>query len=211
MHDQLYPVYRCPFGSPVTPIYLGSLGNRSPTIFDWSHEACELMLHFLDGSGSEVGLPMKQILSQDDGIWAEYKSSLDSAVAFVNSLQFVESLEFIESKATLGTSSSDIWRTAIGNFTGWGAGEASATLGPDGKLTYSLEFTYKLWDPYDWNPGGGAFPARLANLHLEGLAQQFLMTGTYRTTLTWKEGGPLPTAARPYVSNPYWFLDGRGP
>lgn len=70
----------------------------------------------------------------------------------------------------------------------------------DGHIQYVIEWEYHFWDPYDWNPNDPNwnpldifdwtyFPSSLAGLHLRGLAQQYMTTGSYSNVLQLRQGG----------------------
>ena len=166
--------------------------------FDSATPPAWLLKHFLDASGTPVSVDLGKLLRDSSAAFAKYKASFDAAVAFVNSLSFTGTVDFTETKARLVTTQGSNWAPAVGEFTGWGGMRVTGTLDASGNVNYIFSCRYNLWDPYDWVPAGRGFKvSTLARMHLEGLGQQFMTTGTYRASLYFKQGIDLPSTSMP--------------
>ncbi|MGB7342902.1 MAG: hypothetical protein WBD20_01705, partial [Pirellulaceae bacterium] len=109
---------------------------------------------------------------------------------------FVGTINLVSRQAHLGSTGSSVWAAAIGEYTGWGGAKVVGSV-VDGKVKFDVEFTYHLWDPYDWDPSkrlyGGQPP--LARLHLAGIAKQYMTSGTYTTNFSYYKGNAPSTSS----------------
>jgi hypothetical protein len=101
----------------------------------------------------------------------------------------------MESKAHLGNTGDSVWAAAIGSYTGWSSAIVTGSI-VDDEIEYSVQFTYDIWDPYDWDINRGGIQGSLANMHLQGLAKQYMMTGKHSMETNWTKGS-APAAPPP--------------
>ena len=116
------------------------------------------------------------------------------AISLIHSLQFVRHLDFTQRRADFGSTGGSLWGISVGEFTAWGSYGVEGSVTTNGDMQYSMGLQYGFWDPYDWDPAKGGIPAIFARFHLEGIAKQFLMTGSMAKSVQWQraDGPPAP-------------------
>ncbi len=86
------------------------------------------------------------------------------------------------------------WFYGMAKYKSWGRGEVTITDAGQGKKTYTLEFEYRIDDPYNWNVGQGVRMMRgflpvpdeaLGQMHRAGVAKEFRLVGSHTETVTW--------------------------
>ena len=176
--------------------------NKGPGPLSWSPESIAMMAHYMDNTGTPININVANMLNSSPSSLKNYQDSMGWALIYASNMKFLGTVNLTETAAHLGdTTDSPDWWIAVGQYTGWGAMTVSTTLGASGKLHYTLSYTYNVWDPYDWDPTkpgiNGVIQKELATLHLDGLAQQYLATGSMTKTVEWNEGDPLPNVPDP--------------
>ncbi|MCO8123568.1 hypothetical protein NHH03_17620, partial [Stieleria sp. TO1_6] len=168
-------------GIPLAAWYLG-----------YSQEAKDAMEHFRGNTGAHRSLDVRQILLDTNS--TRWDSAISYLVGLVHGKHFVGTLELVDKEVHLEGTHGTVWQRAVGEYTGWSTATITGSY-VDGKFGYSVTHTYNMWDPYDWDPNKpeSTNQPAMARLHLAGLAQQYMTSGSITTTVTWNEDDPLPT------------------
>ncbi len=190
------------------------LALQLPT-WEWfqaqSAPAKDAMLHFLDNSGTTVDYALAPIISEAESMKTHWINGLSDLVSTVETKAFIGTINLTDKVAHLGSTANSDWDLAIGEYTGWVNAEVEGHI-VDNELRYTAKYIYNFWDPYDWNPAfGGVDPIYVftqggwnavkswvfengpftnAQLHLYGVAQQYLTTGTHEVVVSWTKGAP---------------------
>lgn len=168
--------------------------------------AKQAMDRFLANSGMPYTWSLEEIIYHEPQVRAQWKQGLSDLISQLETKGFIGTIQLVDKEAHFdGTSGPYV--AAIGQYTGWTSAMVTGSV-VDGKLHYSVSYNYEFWDPYDWNPARGRAPLpsdlssfsnfksylsdnlpwALANLHLEGLAMQYMAIGTQTSQFSWNRG-----------------------
>lgn len=155
------------------------------------------MNHFLGNSGADYTIPLSQMVNDVPSAKRLYERELALAQAFTQTLGPGEH-NITSGSASNGynrKAESADWYFAVGGYSAWGKGKVTVSeCGncPPGQRQYTMDFEYKFEDKYNWDGGkavtiGGVLisDSILAHMHLHGVAQEFIMKGSFTTSVTW--------------------------
>ncbi|MGB7343215.1 MAG: hypothetical protein WBD20_03325 [Pirellulaceae bacterium] len=156
-----------------------------------SQEARDAMDHFLGNTGADRALDVRQILLDSPSARQHWDDTIVELVNLIHGKRFVGTIQLVDKAAHLG-GTNGVWVAAVGQYTGWSTATITGSH-VNGVFSYDLEFTYNMWDPYDWDPTKLGTPQpSLAKLHLAGMAQQYMTEGSHSVTLSWSEHDTPP-------------------
>lgn len=167
--------------------------------FSFGPDATAHLTHFLNNTGSTISADVARLVNESEDAHDAYEASFNAAVAYVNALCFGGQIDIHQNVASFTTITDDTnWQEALGRFTNWGSAHAQAFTDSANNRIISMQFTFHLYDPYDWDPSVDIFQDKLAGLHRAGLAKEFLVTGEFTVNAVWYQYGGQP----PAVPNP---------
>ncbi len=158
------------------------------------------MRHYIAGSGRPLAIRLEDMVDSGASPRDRFREEVAQAKAFVEKLG--AGTHPITSRSTqdgynLESESKD-WFFAVGGYHTWGKGTATVAIGATG-WEYELDFEYKFFDVYNWDGGKSVTFAgititdeEMGELHLQGLAREFDMTGSLKRTFRWRQGEPIP-------------------
>lgn len=183
-------------------------------------DAARHMEHYLENTGAALTINLRGMLDEVPSAGFNYDEELKEAAAFVETLPPGRHA-FTSRRIERGRaqplynrqSESRNWYFAIGGYSAWGKGDVTVALNA-GKPTYSLLFTYKFYDRYNWDgkksvtlAGVTITDATMGEFHREGIAQEYDCNGEVSANYTWAKGEtprlvsqPAPAPAVPQPS-----------
>ena len=164
-------------------------------------DAAKHMFHYLGNSGKDYTIDLEGMVREVPSARARYEDEVAQARELVEMLPVGRHV-IHSTKAENGynrQSESRNWFFAIGGYTKWGQGVATVKGAP-GALEYELEFEYKFYDRYNWDAGKSVTFAGITvtdvfmgEFHRQGLAKEFDCYGSFKRSLAWKKGAPIPS------------------
>ncbi|WP_406198817.1 hypothetical protein OH807_15360 [Kitasatospora sp. NBC_01560] len=166
--------------------------------FSGREDAARHMQHYLDGSGTPVGVDVDRMLREDarfrshvqgllttnDAAWRQtaldaYRKAGGSPVAVP-----VETARTQENDYTFDQDAQPNWFTAIGSQACVVSGLVTVKPGSNGEPVVSMQYQVNVWDRYNWDPGKSTDIAGtnitdsdMAKLHQTGMAREFDIKG----------------------------------
>jgi hypothetical protein len=166
-----------------------------PNYADRSAYEKNLLIHYLENSGTAVTIPVETMMMDVGIVRATYEDAMTEAMQFVNNFEFIGTVKFTEIAARLKNTAAP-WNFGIGQYTTWGDILVTGSLNPDGTIKYEFSYTFNFWDPYDWT--NKSFPTyEMERMHLLGIAQQFMMTGEMTKSVVWNNDSLVPAPPAP--------------
>lgn len=156
--------------------------------------AAKHMYHYFGNSGNTYTIDLEGMLDDVPSAKAIYDAELAEAQKFVQTLP-VGSHKIASQKARGGYNTkgeSGNWYYAVGGYSAWGKGVATVGKDAAGAPGYKLDFELRFEDKYNWDTGKSVTLFKvvitdkfMGAFHRQGLAQEFIMTGSFKRTVTW--------------------------
>ena len=178
--------YRFIFLKYMIMLQLNSLANQF-----FLPDASDNLLHFFGNTGATKDVRLQKLIDDVPAAQRVFNYELREAKKFVETLP--NGVHDITSGKTsegdVPKSESLNWYLAINTYDFWGKGIAHVCGNK-----YKLEFEYKLFDRYNWDLEKSVhfgpyehYDAFQGLFHLQGLAKEYNLTGTIRTTIEWEK------------------------
>ncbi len=158
----------------------------------YGEDAVRHLSHYFENTGTNLDVNMISLLESSKAAKEHFEFELSEAKRLAEVLS--PGKYDIVSKSVTGisvtASDSPNWYRAVGSYYGWGQAEVTVSENEHGTTKYEINFTYHLFDAYNWEPGDTEFihlpflPCKITGttmgeFHRQGLAREFLMTGAY--------------------------------
>lgn len=198
-----------------TPEELQATINGTKTITNWFTalaypNGSSYMKHFLGASGKDYII--SNMTSSGSGFFNNSYTKEHRTIRITEAMRAAEALAVEGGKINVYQEVEQVnafpndtvaklndWRVSVGSyFTCINMYDVTVTTGANGVKTYSAKVEYNVADFYNWDSGpnhdyeqfGGLLPSAndLHQLHVAGLAQEFVSRGTVTYNITWTEG-----------------------
>jgi peptidoglycan hydrolase-like protein with peptidoglycan-binding domain len=166
-------------------------------------DAVAHMWHYLMGSARPYTIDLAGMLNEVPSAKDRYEDEVYQAIDFVEGLP-VGSHPITSRSIETGYVHKEQnwnWYYAIAGYKRWGIGQAKVALNPQGERTYSLDFTYKVQDRYNWDNGKSVTLLGIkitdyfmGEFHRQGIAREFDCKGEVRRRFNWKHGEDISNA-----------------
>jgi peptidoglycan hydrolase-like protein with peptidoglycan-binding domain len=155
--------------------------------------ATENMYHYFANDGTPFEIDLKRMVRESPNAKEKFELDIAEVKAFVETLQ-PGTFDITSKEVTGGynhQNKSTDWFFAVGGYVTWTKGRATINQSPTGR-TNNLDLEYKFFDRYNWDTGKHVeingieiTDAFMGEFHREGLAREFDMFGSLRTTFNW--------------------------
>ena len=160
------------------------------------HAAANLN-HYLGNTGESVTIDLANMVKSSESGQAVFDNELNEAKQFAEALGPGD-WNITSSQTSPGDNALDQtkdWFYAVGGYQAWG--KASVTVPPISARprNFCMDFEYCFFQQYNWNKGIGVNigPIRvtdkfMSDFHLQGLAREYEMRGSYHVIVQWQPG-----------------------
>lgn len=157
------------------------------------------LTHFFKNTGNPLTINLAGMLDQVPSARERYRQEVHQAQKFVEALP--PGRHPITSRRVQGgynrSDENRNWYLATGGYVRWGTGLVEVMEG-GGNRSYALDFTYHVFDRYNWNGGKQVkifgitiTDEFMAEFHRQGLAREFDCWGKCRRFYNWLQGEKL--------------------
>lgn len=164
-------------------------------------DAAVHLSHYFANTGRPLSIDLEGMVAEVPSAMPLYITEVDLLRAYVETLP--PGVYDITSKhGWTGynyQSESRNWFFAVGGYTTWVKGRVSVGAGASPICTIALE--YKFFDRYNWDGGKSVTIAGITitdefmgEFHRQGLAKEYDEVGSFRRSLSWTKGAPIPPA-----------------
>ncbi|HKP58189.1 MAG TPA: peptidoglycan-binding domain-containing protein [Polyangiales bacterium] len=162
------------------------------------YDAATHMRHYLKGSGNDFEIDLEGMIGEVPSARTRYEAEIWQFKHFAETLS-PGTHDITSTTVETGRNLQEEglnWFLAVGDYVTWAKGRVLVTE-RDGKKWFKADIEYKFYDRYNWDHGKVVRifdivieDDLLGELHLQGLAREFDMRGSFTRTLEWPEGDP---------------------
>lgn len=174
-----------------TKLYLALLagsGNAFP-----GPNASKHMLHYLENTGLPLAIDLENMVRCVAKARAALVEEVRRAQTFMQTLPIGQHdiVARIATPSRIYTTDNSDWHFALGQFVRWGKCHVRVDH-YRGERRYDVDFTYKVYDRYNWDRGEKTkllgieiTDEEIGKFHLEGMAREYDCIGGLRRRLSW--------------------------
>jgi hypothetical protein len=159
--------------------------------------AAKHLLHYLGNTGADLMIDLAGMIANVAYAKALFESEFKEAREFAQTLGpgewQITSAKFSPGYNIPGERRD--WFFAVGGYQAWGKATVRVPPADSSSRKFSMDFEYCFFDQYNWNKGIGVPLAgikitdeSMGRFHRQGIAREFEMRGSYRSTVEWSIG-----------------------